>query len=188
MCIKQLETIQGEKRFLISKLTLMPCSKFSNFMAFQQNSNSKTLQRKAANHPALPCPPSVIIQFSVRFAKQFLRTREFSSGCESVWKHKVYAWINKILIWLDCWGRMERKRENWEQSVVNNNTNLKDFYSERSWPSSNLSFAEGRRNETKVMPFYKLVYPNVPSPNWYLCKLHRRRHGERWRCIDSASI
>lgn len=48
----------------------------------QQNSNSETLQRQPSAHSALPCPPSVIIQFSVRFAKQFLRTREFSSGCE----------------------------------------------------------------------------------------------------------
>lgn len=30
----------------------------------------------------------------------------------SVWKHKVYAWINKILICLDCWGRNgAQKRE-----------------------------------------------------------------------------
>lgn len=150
----------------------------------QQNSNSKTLQRQLSAHPALPCPPSVIIQFSVRFAKQSSHQRIF------VWL-RVYENTKFMLESTEFWfdstaGRnMERKRENWEQSVVNNNTNLKDFHSERSWPSSNLTFVEGRINETKVMPFYKLVYPNVPSPNWYLCK---RRHRERWRCIDSAPI
>lgn len=49
---------------------------------------------------------------------------------------------------------------------MNNNTNLKDFSCwtvvthVRLW----VTFSPKK----KIMPFYKPVYPNVPSPNWYL--------------------
>lgn len=77
--IKSLELNSRRTAFPYLKINFNAMQQIFHFTTAKQTQIAKLYN---ASQPPRSRPPSVIIQFSVRFAKQFLRTREFSSGCE----------------------------------------------------------------------------------------------------------